>query len=355
MADLYEYKCLACGGALAFDVGLQKLKCPYCDSVFDAEQMNKAGEEGKASDAQSSVWTQEEQSGLLVYSCKSCGGEIIADANTGATSCPYCNNPVVMTGQFSGTLRPDSIVPFKLDKKSAIAALKRHYNKRPFLPSLFKAQNKLDEIKGIYVPFWLFSAKVQADIEFTAKTIRRWSDSDYNYTETKNYRVIREGAIQYNDIPVDASLKMPDDLMNSLEPYNMNEAASFNTAYMAGYLADKFDVEKESSVQRANKRMATSTENTFGESVTGFDSKAINKSDIRFSDVSAKYTLLPVWLLVTSWNNNQYTFAMNGQTGKFIGELPVDKKKPFLTVVFITLALFGTIVGLYLAATGGVR
>ena len=352
MADLQEYKCPSCGGALAFDTGLQLLKCPYCESTYDAEQMNKVNDKTQAGNAPSTAWTQEEQSGLLVYTCKSCAGEIIADANTGATNCPYCKNPVVMTGQFSGTLRPDSIIPFKLDKQKAIAALKRHYIKRPFLPRQFTKQNTLNEIKGIYIPFWLFSAKAHADINYNGKIIRRWSDSDYDYTETKNYRIVREGSIQYRDVPVDASSKMPDDLLNSLEPYHMDQAKSFNTAYMAGYLADKFDVEQRSCEQRANSRMKLSIERSFAETAPGYDSLHKSNNDTRFSDISTKYTLLPVWYLVTSWNNKQYTFAMNGQTGKFVGELPIDKMKILWAKICITIFLFGVITCLYLAARG---
>ena len=358
MADLQEYKCPSCGGALAFDVGIQMLKCPFCESTYDAGQMNKANDaapEDKPQEAvwtQSAAWTQEERSSLLVYTCKSCAGEIIADANTGATSCPYCKNPVVMTGQFSGSMRPDSIVPFKLDKQKAINALKSHYIKRPFLPSLFQSQNTLNEIKGIYIPFWLYSAEAHADIDYTGKKLRRWSDSNYDYTETKNYRVVRKGSVQYRDVPVDASTKMPDDLMNSLEPYHMDQAKSFNTAYMAGYLADKFDVDQSSCVQRAKNRMKRSTERSFAETVTGYDSidKGVNYT--KFSNISTKYTLLPVWYLVTSWNNKTYTFAMNGQTGKFVGELPIDKMKVRLAAIGVTLFLFGIITCLYLVARG---
>ena len=329
------------------------LKCPYCDNTFDAEQMNKASYEDVASSAQRMTWSSEEQSELLVYSCNSCGGEIIADASTGATICPYCNNPVVMTGQFSGTLRPDFIIPFKLDKQSAIAALKKHYLKKPFLPSLFKTQNQLNEIKGIYIPFWHFDATVEADIEYSAKKTRTWSDRDYNYTETETYRVNREGSIQFSNVPVDASSKMPDNMMNSLEPYFFNEATNFNTAYMAGYLADKFDVEKDACNPRADDRMILSTERIFADTLVGFDSFKKTKTDFWFSNTAARYTLLPVWFLVTSWKNNNYTFAMNGQTGKFVGELPIDKKKVNLALLCFTLGLFGVVAGLFAACMGG--
>ena len=98
------------------------------------------------------------------YVCKSCGGEIVGDATTAATACPFCGNPVVMMGQFVGALRPDYVIPFKLDKKAAKAALMKHYGSKRLLPKVFKDQNHIDEVKGVYVPFWLFDTDVDAQV-----------------------------------------------------------------------------------------------------------------------------------------------------------------------------------------------
>ena len=346
MSNLREYKCPSCGGPLAFDVSLQKLKCPYCDNAYAVNEMENSGagnNKGADNQVQTEImaWMMDEQSALRMYSCNSCGGEIIADITTGATSCPYCNNPVVMVGHFSGRLRPDSIIPFKLDKNSAIEALKEHYKGKPFLPTVFKKKNHLQEIKGVYVPFWMFSGKADGKISFNTSRIRKWSDYSFYYTEESIYRVEAKGDISYENIPIDASTKMPDDLMDSLEPYNMKDAVSFNTAYMAGYLADKFDVDMEKCLERAKWLMVNTTGSEFI-SVKGYDSSKAVDSNIRFIGVSAKYTLLPVWLLITKWNNMTYTYAMNGQTGKFIGELPEDawKKRAIKAAITIGIGTF---------------
>jgi len=356
MSDLREYKCPSCGGPLAFDAGLQKLKCPYCDGSFAVDEMennNAEAGQGAAGQVQTQImaWMQDEQSGLRMYSCKSCGGEIIADITTGATSCPYCNNPVVMIGHFSGKLRPDSIIPFKLDKNSAIKALKEHYKGKPFLPTVFKTKNHLQEIKGVYVPYWLFSGKADGKVYFNTRNIRNWSDYYFYYSEETIYRVEAEGNICYDNVPIDASTKMPDDLMDSLEPYNMTEAVSFNTAYMAGYLADKFDVDMEKCLERAKNLMVSTTGSEFI-FAKSYDSSNISESNIRFADISAKYTLLPVWLLITKWNNETYTYAMNGQTGKFIGELPEDVWKKRGIQAAMTIGI-GTLLYIICMLIGG--
>lgn len=333
MAQLQEYKCPACGGMLEFDSKTQKLKCPYCDTEIDIEgfqelekEKTQDGPDDMTWESQAgTAWGEGEEESLNVYVCKSCGGEITADANTAATSCPFCGNPVVMQGKLSGNLRPDYVVPFKLDKKAAKEAYKKHLQGKRLLPKVFKNENHIDEIKGMYVPFWLFDADVDASIRYKGTKTRFWSDSKYDYTETSYFSISRDGNIGFSHVPVDGSTKMADDLMESIEPFDFQEAVDFQTAYLAGYLADKYDVSEQESVQRANARIKASTEDSFRETIRGYESVLVENSNIRLSGGKAKYALYPVWILNTSWRGKNYTFAMNGQTGRMVGDLPVDK------------------------------
>ena len=326
MQTLQEYKCPCCGGAIAFDSESQKMKCPYCDTEFelealkgyDAELQGDQTDDMKWETSVGTEWQEGESEGLRTYICKSCGGEIVGDENMAATSCPFCGNPVVMMGQFTGALRPDVVIPFKLDKKAAKEGLMKHLTGKRLLPKIFKDQNHIDEIKGIYVPFWLFDTDVDAQVRYRATKVRTWSTSDYNYTETSYYMIHRGGNIGYEHIPVDGSTKMADDLMESIEPYDYSGAVDFQTAYLAGYLADKFDVSSEESINRANERVKHSTEDAFASTVSGYTTVMAENTNVRLSGGKVKYALYPVWLLNTTWNGNKYTFAMNGQTGKFV-------------------------------------
>lgn len=334
MATLLEYKCPCCGGAISFDSTLQKMKCPYCDTEFDmetlasydsvlnAEQVEDMSWETSAG----TEWTDGETDGLRSYICKSCGGEIVGDETTAATSCPFCGNPVVMMGQFTGALKPDYVIPFKLDKKAAIAALKKHYGGKKLLPKVFSDENHIDEVKGIYVPFWLFDADVDASIHYKATRVRGWSDANYIYTETTYYSISRGGSVGFEGVPVDGSTKMADDLMESIEPYDFSQAVDFQTAYLAGYFADKYDVDADQSIEHANERIKKSTQEAFASTVQGYATVIPEASSIRLQNGKAKYALYPVWLLNTTWEGQKYTFAMNGQTGKIVGDLPLDKK-----------------------------
>ncbi len=333
MSVLQQYKCPCCDGAIAFDTQAQKMKCPYCDTEFEMQtlvdydkvlQNEQPGDMSWQTQA-GAQWQPGEAEGMRLYSCNSCGGQIVGDATTAATECPFCGNPVVMMGQFAGDLKPDYVIPFKLDKQAAKTALLNHYKGKRLLPKVFKDENHINEIKGIYVPFWLFDTDADANIRYKATRVRSWSDSNYHYTKTSHYAVLRAGSIGFQRVPVDGSTKMEDALMESIEPFDFSDAVDFQTAYLAGFLADKYDVNAEESIQRANQRIKTSTEEAFASTVMGYTSVFPVSSNINLVGGSAKYALYPVWLLNTTWQGKQYTFAMNGQTGKMVGDLPMDK------------------------------
>lgn len=347
MAELQEYKCPCCGGAIRFDSKSQKLKCPYCDTEFEIDALKQYDETLKqetADDmqwekAEGSTWQEGEEQALNTYHCESCGGEIVADQNTAASTCPFCGNPIVMTGKLSGELRPDILIPFKLDKKEAKAGLARHLEGKRLLPKIFKDQNHIDEIRGIYVPFWLFNTEADASIRYRATRTRFWSDSRFDYTETSHFLINRAGSIGFERVPVDGDSKIPDDLMESIEPFDLSEAVPFQSAYLAGYLADRYDVDSETSAPRANERVKQTVERAFEETVTGYGTVVTENSSVRLHDGSAQYALLPVWILNTTWNGKKYLFAMNGQTGKFVGDLPADPVEVRNMTIKLTLIL----------------
>ena len=330
--NLLEYQCPCCGGRVEFDSSIQKMKCPYCDTEFDVQNMRHYDEVLKQNSptklewdkTQNSGWQQGETDNMVVYVCNTCSGQIICDKTTAATHCPYCGNPVIMMGQFSGDLRPDYVIPFKLDKDAAMAAFKAHLHGKALLPKAFKTDAHIEEIKGVYVPFWLFSSEADANINYRATRVRTWSDSKYIYTDTSYYSVIRKGTLDFENIPVDSSSKIDNNITESLEPFDMSQAVDFQTAYLSGYLADRYDVAENQCVVRANQRVCKTTENEIEATVTGYTTVRKENFNIRLNNAKAKYALFPVWIMTTKWNNQIYLFAMNGQTGKFVGNLPMD-------------------------------
>ena len=353
-----NYQCPACTGPLHYSAKSGKLECDYCDSSFDVAEIEalyarkeaeaaaaKQAADAKAEAAQaakaeaaeaaaaSGGWDTSDLSrdwgaeadGLRVYSCPSCGAELICDQSTAATACPYCGNPAIVPGQFSGALRPDYILPFRLSKDDAVQALRAHYKGKPFLPRSFTSANHIEQIQGVYVPFWLFDGGAEGAASDRASNTNVVETGDYEITETRHYHVVRAGSLAFEKIPVDASSKMPDDHMDSIEPFDYAQLRPFSTAYLPGYLADKYDVTIDDSRDRADTRCRETLAQALRDTVTGYGACVTEREDIALRRGKVHYALLPVWMLSTKWRGQDFLFAMNGQTGKLVGDLPTDR------------------------------
>ena len=353
-----NYQCPACTGPLHYSAKSGKLACDYCGSSFDVAEIEalyarkeaeaaaaKQAADAKAEAAQaakaeaaeaaaaSGGWDTSDLSrdwgaeadGLRVYSCPSCGAELICDQSTAATACPYCGNPAIVPGQFSGALRPDYILPFRLSKDDAVQALRAHYTGKPFLPRSFTSANHIEQIQGVYVPFWLFDGGAEGAASYRASNTNVFETGDYEITETRHYHVVRAGSLAFEKIPVDASSKMPDDHMDSIEPFDYAQLRPFSTAYLPGYLADKYDVTIDDSRDRADTRCRETLAQALRDTVTGYGACVTEREDIALRRGKVHYALLPVWMLSTKWRGQDFLFAMNGQTGKLVGDLPTDR------------------------------
>jgi len=349
-----ELKCPCCGGTLQFDSQSQDVVCPYCDSHFATSDLKDYSDDLDNDIVEDTSWdestikefTNEEMKGMKIYSCDSCGGEIIVDETTSSTCCPYCGNNVLVTKELAGDLKPNFVIPFKNDKEAVKANLAKFFKKKILLPSAFSKENVIEEIKPLYVPFWLFDADVQGRVRYKGETYRRWSDANYDYKETKYYSIIRGGKIAFDHVPVDGSKKMEDELMESIEPYNFNEAEPFNAAYLAGYAADRYDVDKDVTFQRATERFRDGTVQAFRNDITGYSNVSTVDSNLQFSNTQTRYALYPVWILNTKWKDKSFRFAVNGQTGKVAGNLPISGLKAFLFWLLFFVLFAGAITGI---------
>ena len=333
------------------------VKCPYCDCEFDVSAL--AANEGDLTvDAQDlaqdggTEWEEAELYGMTEYQCQSCGGAIYSEETTSATMCPYCGNAVILKGRLSGILKPDKVIPFQKTKEQALQGLEDHCGGKRFVPKKFLQDNKLEEIKGLYVPFWVYDAELDAHVEYQGVDERTWRSGDTEYTERKYYRVIRGGDIAFDHVPADGSSKMPDDLMESIEPFDYDKAEEFTTAYLPGYVADKYDLDQEAVRPRVRKRMEEGSADQF-QTTVHYDEVYVKSSTISAKKSEVNYVLYPVWLMNTDWNGKKFTFAMNGQTGKMVGNLPADMLKlvSVTGTIFLALGLIIAI-GSYFALDG---
>ena len=348
--DIKEFKCPNCSGTVKFDSATQKMKCPYCDAEFEIKALvdyqkeveSKAADRFDWKSSSTETWKESNLVDLSTGSCPSCGAELIGDKNTIAMVCPCCGNAQIVQKRIQGMLKPDYCIPFKLEKKAAVEALKRFCEGKRLLPGFFKKENRIENIQGMYVPFWLFDAKAKARIRFKATKVKAWNEGFYNYTKTDSYSVIRDGTFSFEKIPVDGSEKMDNAYMDAIEPFDYSQINGFKSEYLAGYSAEKYDVDVEASKERFNARIKSSVEKEFANSITGYSSLTVENSTVNIESGKVSYALFPVWILNTKYKKENYQFVMNGQTGRFVGRLPVDGGKSAKYTLMFT-AIFGAV------------
>ena len=350
MAEITGYKCPCCGSVLKYvPTEDEKLTCQSCSNTFEISLLEElAGFDGK--DNQTFEWgdykkdyesNQEHLENIVTYICKSCGAEIEADQTTAATHCPYCDSEVVIGDRVTGGIKPNGIIPFKFGPDGLLERVKEFTKGKKLLPKNFFSTYKISQVQGVYVPFWLFDADMDGKVVLEGTRTRFFSDSKYNYTETSYYLSFNDGQIGFSKIPVDGSKKMDNDLMDSVEPFDFSELKEFDPAYLSGYLADRFDEDPDVSLPRASARMIESTVEQFRRSVARqYATVTLKHHDLHAQNANVKYVLLPMYLLNLEYDGKKYRFAVNGQTGKMVGELPICKKKKnlyfWLTTLIVT-------------------
>lgn len=344
-----QYKCPACGSDLAYDIEKDAMACPHCKTVFELDQLPEIDvPEGETDDE----ITDEPIDGLQVpdetdysykdnaahepqmfderaveFFCQNCGAVIVSDENTAATWCHYCDAPVVLKERLSGQMAPTYVIPFRVTKEEAQKAFENWSKKGLFTPKKFRDAKKLKSVQGIYVPFWLYDVSSEGTTNARATKVRRYTRGDYIYTETRHFNVFRRARMNYIRVPADASEKMNDNIMNLLEPYHYNELQVFQTPFLAGFYADKYSYKAEDMYGRVRERIDGFVKQYIRGTINGYTTVHYQSEVVNSEMKHADYTMLPVWIFCYDYNDAEHMFAMNGQTGKIVGTLPVDKKR----------------------------
>ena len=332
VSQVIEYKCPCCSTALHYSQRSGKLTCASCNNEFELDTV-KAFHDTDAPDSfqwdkqTAEAMSDQENAVLQTFTCPSCGGVLITDYATAATFCPYCENAAILPGRVSGALRPDGVIPFIKTKDDARRAFADLCKNKPLLPKGFYDDQRLEKISGVYVPFWLYDCSGGFQGRYNATRVRHWSDSNYNYTKTSYYLLLRGAEAAFAGIPMDGSSKMDNVVMESIEPFDYSRLVPFNTAYLSGFLADKYDVSAASGESRIRERVDCSFTDLLSPTFVGFNSVIPTSRNLHISHSKARYVLLPVWMLSSRYDGKTYTFAMNGQTGSLTGNLPICPKR----------------------------
>ncbi len=370
---LVNYKCPNCDAPLKFNPDKQLFSCEYCSSDFteqqiqqiyaeresrvsEEEQRAQAKEEQKANNAQNpqNNTNNEDSSNFdeeaVVFTCPSCGAEVITTDTTSATTCFYCQNPVVLGGRLSGNFKPDKIIPFALTKDKAIEKFLEMCKKKRFLPRDFASKKQFEKLTGVYFPYWYVDEQKQANLVANGKKIRTWRSGNKRYTETSLYRLDRSGDIIINNVFERALKSQNRDMLQCVHPYDLSKSKNFAMSYLSGFQAEKRDLEKADINNAVQQRISQYSMELLKDTIKGYSGITVQNYNDTTELEAWSYTLLPVWIVTYKYKGEIYPFAINGQTGKTFGKLPSDKRKLaiFGSIIAFIIFIIGTIGGYFL-------
>lgn len=320
------YKCPSCGEDMVFDSERQKL---HCNSCGREEEVPNAAAEVKAE-----TWDVD------LHQCPNCGAQVLTDENTAATFCAFCGAPTVIPEKLTGGFSPDMVIPFKLDRQYAENAFKKWCKKGLVTPKGYFNQDRVDSISGIYVPFFLYDCRSNSVINAHCTRVKTWRSGNTEYTQTSHYQVFRDVDTEFIKVPVDASVKMDDELMDKLEPFHYGELKPFSLPYLSGYMAEKYSESEDALLKRALHRIELFAQDYVRSTMAGYSSVQVLNHQFSCREKRSWYTLLPVWVVNYDYKGKKYTFAMNGQTGKVVGKPPISKGKVLAWFLGITAFSF---------------
>ncbi|MCH5253287.1 MAG: hypothetical protein J1F41_00060 [Lachnospiraceae bacterium] len=302
------FKCKNCGGNIVYEPNRKKMYCPHCESL-DSENVIKEGS---------------------LTQCGNCGAPISVGQYTSADRCTHCGSHIVFDERVEGIYEPHLILPFKVDKEKAVEALNKEFSKRVFTPSGFLSQKSLEQMRGIYVPFWLYDYQAHYHFQGEGTKVRSWRSGNTEYVETSYYEVIRQMEAGFERVPVDASFVMDDGEMDLMEPYTYQELEEFQPKYMSGFYGEMYNQGAPELEGRAQVKVQKASEELMQQSLTGYNSVRPIRKDLNLDRNGINYALMPVWMYEYRYRGEVYRFHVNGQTGKVVGKTPVSRLKVLL-------------------------
>lgn len=334
------YKCPSCGAGIDFKPALQKFRCDYCLSEYTEQEMSDLY---KDESVESVLESNVDQDHLASYNCNSCGATVVTDDTTTATFCYYCHNPVIISNRLVGSFLPNKMIPFTIDKDKAQKTFLNWAKQSVFVPKEFYSSSQLEKITGVYLPYWWADCKVSVDYQGELDKVKTWRKADVEYKETQKYQVVRKGIIEMNNVEELAFTKMDQELLDGIAPYDEKKARPFSMPYLSGFFAEQYDIDKVAVMPKIENQVKNFSNNLIKDTIS--DGSMVrdqkNRTDILSKEIS--YTLLPAWILTYRYAGENYVFAINGQTGKSFGKLPIDNKKVYAAtggVFVITMIIF---------------
>lgn len=308
-------KCPSCGGNLVFSVSEQALTCSFCGNSFSPEKLDLL-KQIKIYDTETSDTKENDKNEIV---CNACGARVITEKNTTSTFCAFCGSPSLVTQRLTKRFRPDYVIPFKITKEEAQRKIREFAKTGKYVPGDFFANRNLKRLTGVYVPFWLMNSRCKLHANGIAFK---------NHIDGRDkYNIISDMDIRFKNVPFDGAIDFEDDLMESVEPFDYSELKPFTTSYLQGFYAQRYDLTADRLSDRILGRLQRYGRESVGASLAGYDAYENSICLARPYELQQSYAMLPIWLMTYEYGGRIYKIAVNGQTGKVDGFLPVNKFK----------------------------
>lgn len=348
VSALQKHACPACGAQAEWNPKKQLLVCPFCGAESPYEQYKAGGAVAELDLVAMLQSMPDEQKGWDTtrhsVQCQSCKAVMVFDPAKIGKNCEFCGSPALVDyTEVQAPIRPQSLLPFKLAQDDVRDRMKRWYSSRWFAPNAFKSKSLIDQLHGLYLPYWTFDAQAHCPWEAEAGhyyyTTETYRDSNGN-TQTRQVQHTRweyaSGEIDhfFDDEPVPATTGVDHSLLRSIEPFPTNEVVPYDTAFLSGFVVERYQINLEQAATEAQARMHSELESLCAKEIPGDTYRNLQISPA-YSQRTFKHTLLPVWLLTYTYGSKTYNVAANGYTGAIAGNYP----KSFWKITFLILAV----------------
>jgi LSD1 subclass zinc finger protein len=337
-----QFPCSQCGANLVFAPGEQSLKCPYCGAINEIEQAEETVEELDFHEHLQQLSENEESIDTQLVKCQACAAESNFPPGRVADRCPFCGTPIVTQAHTRRMIKPRGILPFRITQEASQKAFMRWIERLWFAPSRLRREAQRGRITGIYEPAWTYDCRT-----ITHYTGQRGEDYTTTVGVGKNRRTVRRtrwypasGVVSntFDDVLVLSSNTLPPRLRDKLAPWDLKSVVPYDDRYLAGFVAEAYQVDLEQGFYIAQQRMRPAIEMTVRRDIGG-DRQRIDHMNIDWRNITFKHILLPVWLSAYQFNGRTFRFVVNARTGEVTGERPYSAWKIGLLVTLILIAL----------------
>ncbi len=353
IAALEKHACPACGAQAEWNPGKQKLVCPFCgtESPYKIDQVTGTIQELDLVKALRELpdeqrgWQTERRS----VQCQSCKAVMVFDPARVGQNCEFCGSPALVDYQeIKAPITPQSLLPFKQTQNEIRDGLRKWYAGRWFAPNALKRKALVDEVHGLYIPYWTFDAQVHcpwtADAGYYYYTTEQYRDANGN-TQTRRVQHVRwepaSGVVDhfFDDELVPGSKGVDASLLRRVEPFPTKELVPYDRAFLSGFPVEHYQVVLVDAANEARDQMHNELMQLCSGQVPG-DTQRNLRIEPEYSGQTFKHVLVPIWLLTYTFGSKVFQVVANGYTGSIAGKYPKSPWKILILVALVLVAIF---------------